>query len=490
MSTAPLLEARGVTIQTPAGRTLVRELNLQLGRERVAIVGRNGVGKTTLLDVLAGRLAPTQGRVVCAGSRMLVPQHLADDARECGAHAASPGERRRGRLESARAARPDFLLLDEPTLDLDADSITWLVSWLLQRRAGLLVVSHDRRVLRAFAHFFVVAESGCRLVQGSFDDLLADLEREREECERRYLGQLNRLIAQEEHNATVRRRRQRKKNLGRIHELKRCPSRIKLNDKRSYKQESQGKRAVLQKDRIERARAWTNAARRALTVDLPLDLALPVLPTGMGAPVIWCEGLTAIAGGRTLFSGLSLEVGRERLSVCGPNASGKSTLLEVALGLRKPAFGRAWCDAPRVGYVAQNATNWCVGESLVELLTAHLDAPSPDAIAQVLHAHRFPFALADRPLATLSPGERVRAALICLTRRAPAPELLVLDEPTQHLDFVGLSSMEAILATWPGGLLVVSHDPEFLEAIGISGRIELSRGQCRVLPRVAITEPR
>ena len=189
--------------------------------------------------------------------------------------------------------------------------------------------------------------------------------------------------------------------------------------------------------------------------------------------MISCEALTAEAGARTLFSGLSLEIGRDRMAVCGPNGSGKTTLLEVALGLRRPVSGRVRCDTSRVGYVAQNAGNWCLDESLVELLATQLEVASPDDIAQVLRAHRFPLALAGRALATLSPGERLRAALICLTRRQPAPELLVLDEPTQHLDFVGLAALEAVLAAWPGGLLVVSHDPEFLEAIGVARRLEL-----------------
>lgn len=94
-------------------------------------------------------------------------------------------------------------------------------------------------------------------------------------------------------------------------------------------------------------------------------------------------------------------------------------------------------------------------------------------VAAVLRAHRFPEALAARPLETFSPGERVRAALICLTRREPTPEVLVLDEPTQHLDFVGRAALEAVLAAWQGGLLVVSHDPEFLRAINVNARVEL-----------------
>jgi ATPase subunit of ABC transporter with duplicated ATPase domains len=466
MSGPSLLEAHAVTIEAPGGRALVRELSLCLGREQVALVGRNGVGKSTLLEVLAGQRAAARGRVVRRGHLLVVPQHL-------GGEAASPGEHRRRALEAALEARPDLLVLDEPTSDLDAAGIAWLVGRLARWRDGLLVVSHDRSVLRAFSRFFVVAEGGCRYIEGTFEHLLAELSREREQSERRYLGALNRLVASEEHNATVRRRRQRKKNLGRIRELKRCPARIELNDKRSYKQESQGMRAVLQRQRISAARDGARAGRRALPVDLPLELAPPRLPEGAPAPVISCQAVAAAAGTRTLFSALSLELGRERLAVCGPNGSGKTTLLEVALGLRRPGAGRARCDTARVGYIAQNAANWRADESLAELVAAQLGTVSPEMVARVLRAHRFPLALAGRPLATLSPGERVRAALVCITRREPAPELLVLDEPTQHLDFVGLSALEGALAAWPGGLLVVSHDAEFLAAVGVSRRLEL-----------------
>jgi ATPase subunit of ABC transporter with duplicated ATPase domains len=472
MTTASLLETNALTIVTPGGRTLVRELSLRLGRERVAMVGRNGAGKSTLLEVLAGRLPATRGQVVGRGRRLLIPQHLDGEA---AGHdlPASPGELRRQLLESALDSRPDLLLLDEPTSDLDAAGIGWLAGRLARWQDGLLVVSHDRCLLSTFERFFVVAESGCRYFEGTIDALLAELARERGDAGRRYLHELKHLVAREEHNARVRRRRQRKKNVGRIRELERCPSRIKLNDKRSYKQESQGKRAVLQKARIGAARAEVKASRRALPVALALEAALPRLPVGPTAPVIRCQAVTAIVGERTLFDGLSLELGRDRLAIGGPNGAGKTTLLETAIGLRRPEAGRARCDASRVGYIAQNAANWRLDENLVELLERQPAITSPEQVAQVLGAHRFPLALAGRPLATLSPGERVRAALICVTRREPPPELLVLDEPTQHLDFAGLAALETILAAWPGGLLVVSHDAAFLTAIGVSRQLQL-----------------
>ncbi len=470
MNTASLLEAHALTIETPGGRTLIRELSLRLGRERVAIVGRNGVGKSTLLEVLAGHRQASQGRVVRRGRGVLVAHQLGD----CAHPTASPGERRRQLLQSALDARPELLMLDEPTSDLDAAGIAWLSGRLRTWRDGLLVVSHDRALLRSFTQFFVVAESGCRHVEGTFDHLIVELGRERSENERRYLSALNRLVTKEEHNATVRRRRQRKKNVGRIREIKRCPARALLNDKRSYKQESQGKRAVLQKVRIGAAREETKARRRSLPVDLPLELAFPRLPEADLGPVIRGEEVTAAAGERTLFRGLSWSLGRDRVAVCGPNGSGKTTLVETALGLRgTPRAGRVHCDSARVGYIAQNGANWRRDESLVDFIATERRTTCLEMVARVLNAHRFPLALADRPLATLTPGELVRAALICLTQRESPPELLVLDEPTRDLDFLGLAALEAVLAAWPGGLLVVSHDAEFLEAIGVARRIEL-----------------
>ncbi len=137
------------------------------------------------------------------------------------------------------------------------------------------------------------------------------------------------------------------------------------------------------------------------------------------------------------------------------------------LGARgTPSSGRVHTRHERIAYVAQNATNWCLAETLLERLGEPLDNA-----AALLRAHRFPFALADRPLRELSPGERLRAALLCAF--SEGPELLVLDEPTDHLDFGGRAALERILREWQGGLVVVSHDAEFLAAIRVQARLEL-----------------
>ena len=138
-------------------------------------------------------------------------------------------------------------------------------------------------------------------------------------------------------------------------------------------------------------------------------------------PIVTLAGVSAWAGERILFQDLSLQLARDRIGITGPNGSGKSTLVEVMAGEREPDRGRAICDASRIGYVSQNSTNWSSSESVIEHLMVHAGTLSADSAAQIVRAHRFPFALAERSLMSLSPGERLRAALICLSQRKPAP---------------------------------------------------------------------
>src|SRR5262249_2797320 len=119
--------------------------------------------------------------------------------------------------------------------------------------------------------------------------------------------------------------------------------------------------------------------------------------------------------------------------------------------------------------IAQGATDYMLGASLL----AHLATTTLDGAVELLGAHKFPLALAERPLASLSPGERTRAALITLFRRSPVPDVLVLDEPTYSLDLGGQRALTRALAASRGGLVVASHDRGFLEAIGVDRWIEI-----------------
>lgn len=503
---APLLEARGIAVNTLEGRPLFANLHISLTTEPVALVGRNGVGKSTLLSILAGNRAPDRGTLDCKVDSVLVPQDL-DEAHATavveswrGEAAASPrfarrlhrdlfeaglppleelasghsrGQLRKLHLLAAKRSAADLLLLDEPSQDLDAKGAAWLRGWLGDWSGGLVVVSHDRELLRLFEHFVVIAESGCRYIPGSFAHLEKQLREEEAQRQRQYIRNLNTLANEERKNETICRRRLRKKNVGRLHELRRRTSRARLNEKRSYAQQSQARVAKIREDRISATRQWAKATRRALAVSLPLSTVARALPPDDGTAAIELDSVGITRDGRELLSELSLKIGRDRLAIAGDNGAGKTTLLQVMTGQRSPSRGRAQCHAQRLGVIAQGSANWDLGASIVEHLGFHSALPSLDAVAQLLLAHRFPLALAQRPMASLSPGERVRAALVCITAQEPAVDVLVVDEPTFGLDFVGYRRLGDALRAWRGGLVIVSHDREFLDEIGIDRHLML-----------------
>ncbi len=460
-----LVEVSDVTITTPGGRPLFDGLTLRLSRERVALVGRNGVGKSTLLAVLAGLAEAQQGRVRTFAKSHFVPQALSG-------RALSHGEQRKVALSEARSSGAEILLLDEPTEDLDEAAVTWLRSWMKAWPGCLVAASHDRRLLADFQHFFVVSESGCRYVFGSLAELDLVLEQEHDETEQRYARNLQRLATAEEHTLHVARRKARKKRYGRCSELDRATSRMRLNQKRNDAQVSQGRVAKVREARLDSLRQWSKSTRRALGVSLAIELPVPTLPEA-AKDVLVLGGVSARIEGRDLFEALDVRMGRQRLGVIGPNGAGKTTLLEIMSGGRRPTQGTVFRDLTKIGVIQQGGADWMLEDSLLTCLRVQGPFGTTEDLAKVLVAHKFPLALAERPLRSLSPGERARAALICLFRRSPVVELLILDEPTYSLDLVGQRAMTNALRAWPGGLVVASHDRAFLSEIGTGAFIEL-----------------
>jgi ATPase subunit of ABC transporter with duplicated ATPase domains len=463
----PLIEVTGAAIATPGGRPLFEGLDLSLSRERVAMIGRNGVGKSTLLAVLAGEAEPRTGTVRTASRPHFVPQTLGPQA-----SALSSGELRKLALAEAHDSGSEILLLDEPTEDLDQAAVQWLRSWIRAFPGCVVVASHDRRLLEDFRHFFVASESGCRYFSGTLAELDAELEREHRNAQERYLRNLNRLAEQEQHSAHVARRNARKKRYGRCSELDRATPRIRLNQKRNQAQVSHGRAAKVREARLDAVRQWSKAARRALGVSFSVDIPAPALPEFLPDSIL-LRDVSARVDERWLFRALDLRVGRERIGLVGPNGSGKTTLLQVMLGRRAPTTGSVSSEPSRLGVIEQGGANWMLDESLLERLSRETRSQTLTEAAQLLVAHRFPLALAERPLRSLSPGERARAALICLFRRPPAPQILLLDEPTFSLDLIGQSALTNALRSWPGGLVVASHDRAFLSAIGVDTLISL-----------------
>lgn len=469
------LEVTGATVLAPGGRPLFDGLTLRLTNEHVALVGRNGVGKSTLLAVLAGLAEPEVGRVRTTSAPCFVPQSIVGTDGD--PPSLSLGQARRRALAGARDSQAEILLLDEPTEDLDEEAVAWLRDWLRAWPGCLVVASHDRRLLGDFQHFFLASESGCRAFSGTLDALDVEMERDHQAAQERYVRNLHRLAEYEAHTAHVARRKARKKRYGRCSELDRGTPRVRLNQKRSDAQVSHGRLAAVREARLRALREWSQASRRAMSVRLSVEVQTPVLTPPSGDVVV-LTGVSARAGERELFREIDLTVRRDRVALVGPNGAGKTTLLGVVLGRTAPATGLAKRDLSKIGAIAQGGTDWMLEESLLASLRLARPADEPSGLAELVVAHRFPLALAERPLRSLSPGERTRAALMCLFLRSPAVEVLVLDEPTYSLDLVGQGAMTEALRAWPGGLIVATHDRAFLEAIGVDRVVEVAGSPC------------
>ncbi len=407
-----------------------------------------------------------KGRCTGAGVLRLSPQTIA------GAEAAgSLGEIRRNALSEAFASRADVMLLDEPSQDLDASALSWLMDSMAQANGALLVVSHDEKILAHFEHFFLLSESGGRYLPGRYSEVAFALHKEQEDEKMRYVRTLTFLRKSEERNAILARRRRRKKMGGRVRELDRAPSKALLNSKRSYAQESQGKRFKLQNQRIEAERALAKASRRELAISLPMCSVVPELPVDL-LPAIELDSVCfALASGKKIGP-LCVKLRENRLALTGANGSGKTTVLQVMLGKGPTVEGKVRLRESRIGYIAQGSENWSVKESLIEALMGRGGSRQFAEAVAIVETNGFPLALAQRPLRSLSAGERFRAALL-FQLQCPTVNVLMLDEPTSNLDGRGIELLRDLLNQWQGGLVIASHNQEFLRQLAITEEIAL-----------------
>ena len=471
MAAPPLLALQGIRLVFGATPMLEAADLVVAPGDRTCLVGRNGSGKSTLMKIAAGDLAYD------GGTRFIQPdatiRYLPQEPDFSGyettlAYAEaglkptddpyramyllnslgltgeehpsrlSGGEGRRAALARVIAADPDVLLLDEPTNHLDLPAIEWLESEIAGLRSAVVIVSHDRRFLEDLTTSTVWLDRGrTRRLDRGFshfeawrDDVLDQEERDRHKLDRK--------IVDEEHwlryGVTARRKRNQNR-LGKLHDLRR--------------------------ERKE--------ARRSVgTVTLVASEA-----KASGALVIEAEKIAKNYGERRIVRDFSTRVLRgDRLGLVGANGAGKTTLVKLLTGAIQPDSGHA-----RLGANVEMATldqgraaldpDWTLQDALtggssdkvtINGATKHVVGYMKDFL--------FAPEQARTPISRLSGGERGRLAL---ARALSLPSnLLVLDEPTNDLDLETLELLQEMIADYPGTVLVVSHDREFLDRVATS----------------------
>ncbi|MBK8167795.1 MAG: ATP-binding cassette domain-containing protein [bacterium] len=474
-----LLELKDVCLSLGGPSVLDHvDLGVETG-ERICLLGRNGEGKTTLLRLLAGEMAPDSGEVlrragegigflpqevpsglagpvreVVAGGLAWRPElktgeawrleHLVDGILERGGldgearfESLSTGNRRRVLLARALVGEPGLLLLDEPTNHLDIDAIAWLEDQLRRFEGTLFFVTHDRAFLRGLAGRILEID------RGRLRDWTCDYEtflRRREEtirAERAQWAEFDRKLAEEEVWIRQGVRERRTRNEGRVRALK------AMREERRARREQTGD-AVLQVQEGERS----------------------------GKLVLKAEHLAFSWGEKVIVGDFSTTIMRgDRVGLLGPNGAGKTTLLQLLLGRLQPAGGSVRHGTNvQVAYLDQQRALLDEGKTVQENVCEHGDTLlfNGRSLHVITYLQNFLFTpdRARSPLTRLSGGERNRLLLAKLFTQ-PA-NLLVLDEPTNDLDLETLDLLEELVLEFTGTLLVVSHDREFLDNVTTS----------------------
>ncbi|GHE25543.1 ABC transporter ATP-binding protein [Streptomyces vinaceus] len=384
--------------------------------------------------------------------------------------ALSGGQAARAGLASLLLSRYDVFLLDEPTNDLDLAGLERLERFVKGLRAGTVVISHDREFLARTVTKVLeldLAQQQINLYGGDYDAYLEERERARTHAREEfdeYAGK----------KAALEGRAQMQRNWM-DKGVRNARRKASDNDKigKNLRGESSEKQAA-------KARQTQRAIERLEVVDEPRkewELRMEIAAAPRSGSVVATLNEACVRRGDFAFGPASLQIDwADRVAITGANGAGKSTLLAVLLGRLVPDSGAAALGSGvLVGEVDQARGLFLGDEPLLEAFCAAVPDTEPAEVRTLLAKFGLKAAHVLRPAATLSPGERTRAALALLQGRGV--NLLVLDEPTNHLDLPAIEQLESALDAYEGTLLLVTHDRRMLDAVHVTRRLEVADGK-------------
>ncbi|AZM92106.1 MULTISPECIES: ABC-F family ATP-binding cassette domain-containing protein [Streptomyces] len=384
--------------------------------------------------------------------------------------ALSGGQAARAGLASLLLSRYDVFLLDEPTNDLDLAGLERLERFVTGLRAGTVVISHDREFLTRTVTKVLeldLAQQQINLYGGGYESYLEERARARSHAREDFEEYADKKAALEGRAQMQRNwmdkgvRNARRKSTD--------------NDKigKALRGESSEKQAA-------KARQTQRAIERLEVVEEPRkewELRMEIAAAPRSGSVVATLREAAVKRGGFSFGPASLQIDwADRVAITGANGAGKSTLLAVLLGRLAPDSGSAVLGSGvLVGEVDQARGLFLGEESLLEAFCAAVPDTEPAEVRTLLAKFGLKAAHVLRPAASLSPGERTRAALALLQGRGV--NLLVLDEPTNHLDLPAIEQLESALESYEGTLLLVTHDRRMLDAVHVTRRLEVVAGK-------------
>ncbi|WGS41652.1 ATP-binding cassette domain-containing protein [Burkholderia sp. JSH-S8] len=538
--TGALVALHHVSFRFDDGFALFDSLDLTIDRTPTGIVGRNGIGKSLLAQLIAGRRAPNAGtidhhtpvvyvaqqhddargstRTVAALAALDAPlaalARLADGHAEpddfdligerwdladrlraaldaAGLHDVQPatpaqalsgGQLARVALIGALLSDAGLLVLDEPTNHLDAPGRAWLRAALDGWRGGLVVVSHDRALLAGVGRIVELSPQGVRAYGGNYAFYRAQRDAEHDAAQaaldhaRTERGRARRRLEQE--HDTIQRHA-----AGSLRDAKTANlSSMARESRKGAARNIMGQVRRHQHDTKTALDERVQQAAARVDADAPVLVSLPGTEVSARRQLFTLEGAQLpwrVAGNAGAITWSAS--GPVRIALTGPNGCGKSTLLRMLAGELAPRSGECATHVP-AAYLDQRLALLDPDRSIVEQLGL-LDTPLAEGdLRSRLALLQLDAVRATQPVRQLSGGERLKAALACALWRGTPAQLLLLDEPTNHLDLESVRAVEAALAGFPGALVVASHDTAFLAALAPTHTMQWHRDGWRYEP--------
>jgi len=513
-----LLQLDHLSHVLPDGSTLFQDLHYSFAPHRIGLLGDNGVGKSVLARLLAGQQLSTRGAVRRRGSLHYVPQELepasfptvadlagvapvlaalkriADGALDEADYALagerwdaadrlqqalcdlglghltpdtptaslSGGERQRIALQGAWLSQADWLILDEPSNHLDAGQRVRLVAQLQAWPRGVMLVSHDRSLLAHVDEIVELSGHGLRSYGGNHDFYAQARAREQAALQSTLQSEKAGARRMEREAQQQAERQQRRVARGERDGRNSNQSKLLLDARKESSQDSQGKlRLRDQAAQQERQRRVQEIAARC-TPDGERLLLAPESFVPNGKLLLELQNLMLPHGDTTPIN--LVISGPRRLALTGDNGSGKSTLLRVIAGQLAARSGQLRRHA-RLGWLDQHALLEQGELSALERLQQHNRSLNQGQLRTRLALLGIAGARATLASSLLSGGERMKVALAAQLYADTPPQLLLLDEPDNHLDLASVQALEQMLLQYRGALLVVSHDAAFLQRL-------------------------
>jgi len=506
------------------GVRVLKDVSFELADEgKVGLVGENGSGKTTLLNLIAGALKPDSGVVHVARSagvcyvpqtpelrsdrtayeevlaarpslfatrrkmlslepeianeraaasyaevvaeysasrgyeferktrEALVSLGLGEEQIGLSLNRLSGGERGRVALAKALLANPTLLLLDEPDNHLDIEGIRWLEGVLKRYPGAFVLVTHDRELLdRAVDSIVEIEDAKVTVERGGYADFLKRKQKKLEAQKRQYLEQQRRV-------------RKLKEAVNRAEGKGRGIERRTIHFHYRKRAAKVARRAVVIKRRIERQLEDEMRVEKPRTERdrVRVDLAPP---KWHAATVLRMEGVAKSFGDRPLLADVSVELSRgQRIAIVGPNGCGKTTLMEIALGIQPADDGDVWLsEGASVFYCDQKQAGLKPELSVYESVAEETDL-NHNQTHYLLAKLLFKGEAVGKKVAVLSGGERTRLVLALLMNTRA--DVLMLDEPSSHLDLPSIEVLEEALRSFAGAVMFISHDRRFVNAV-------------------------